>query len=338
MVGPNDVDDESTGQRDDWQGDPEPATALVLTSRSELGAADACAHRLTAADPAEENVLVVTYTQLVDDVLDRWRDVSGAMPAAFGLISFAESTRSAARSPSTPTSLPGSNVTLTAMNDPGDLQGLGTAITLYLDDWADDGRRTVVCVDSLTPMLRERGTEQVFQFLHVLTGYVKRADACTRPPRPNPTRRPDDKDARAAVRRRLWVRDGRRGRAVVGRGRRTRRRSQSAAALHPRVPLRSREPGRTARARRRRRRHRERRRGRRSHVVRVRPGVHGAGGLTPPAVTERRPRGVRHRRERGDPLAGGEAESTAQAVRRRVLRVTAATPRTTGRSAVRRRW
>ncbi|WP_423751129.1 DUF7504 family protein [Salinirarus marinus] len=178
MVGPNDVDDESTGQRDDWQGDPEPATALVLTSRSELGAADACAHRLTAADPAEENVLVVTYTQLVDDVLDRWRDVSGAMPAAFGLISFAESTRSAARSPSTPTSLPGSNVTLTAMNDPGDLQGLGTAITLYLDDWADDGRRTVVCVDSLTPMLRERGTEQVFQFLHVLTGYVKRADAC----------------------------------------------------------------------------------------------------------------------------------------------------------------
>ncbi|MFB6068834.1 MAG: hypothetical protein ABEJ90_02795 [Halobacterium sp.] len=178
MVGPNDDDDVSAERRDDWQDGPQPATVLVRTSRNELGASDVCAHRLTAADPAEQNVLVVTYTQLVDDVVDRWLDVAGAMPAEFGLVSFAESTRSTA-SPSspTPTSLPGNGVTLTTMTDPSDLQGLGTAITLYLDDWAGGDRPTVVCVDSLTSMLRERDTEEVFQFLHVLTGYVKRTGA-----------------------------------------------------------------------------------------------------------------------------------------------------------------
>jgi hypothetical protein len=177
MVGTNDdpYDDVSTPD-DDWQDDPQPATALVLTSRTALGASDACTHRLTATAPERENVLVITYSQALDDVVRRWRDVAGAMPAEFGLISFAEFTRSsAAQSPPTPTSLPGSDVTLTTMSDPSDLQGLGTAITLYLDDWAAGDRRTVVCVDSLTPMLRERGTEEVFQFLHVLTGYVKRA-------------------------------------------------------------------------------------------------------------------------------------------------------------------
>lgn len=178
MAGSSDAGDGPARGCEDRQDGSHPATALVLTPRSDLGATDACTDRLTAAEPAASNVLVVTYAQLLDDVVDRWRDVAGTMPAEFGLISFAESTRStAAPSPPTTTSLPGSGVTLTAMSDPGDLQGLGTAITLYLDDWADEDRRTVVCIDSLRPMLRDRDTEEVFQFLHVLTGYVKRAGA-----------------------------------------------------------------------------------------------------------------------------------------------------------------
>lgn len=180
MVGPNDTpdDDHSTPRSDDRRGDPQSATALVLTPHAELGASGACSHRLTAAPPERENVLVVTYSQSLDEIITRWRDVAREMPAEFGVISFAEFSRSsAAQSAPTPHSVPGGNVTLTTMSDAGDLQGLGTAITLYLDDWTIEERRTVVCIDSLTAMLRERGTEEVFQFLHVLTGYIKRAGA-----------------------------------------------------------------------------------------------------------------------------------------------------------------
>lgn len=62
----------------------------------------------------------------------------------------------------------------TTVADPGDLTGLGIRINECLDAWAE--RQCIVVFDSVTTMLQYADTKQVFQFLHVLTSRMKRAD------------------------------------------------------------------------------------------------------------------------------------------------------------------
>jgi hypothetical protein len=134
--------------------------------------------------PREANVLVVSPSRSVTDVVRDWRAAVGSLPAEFGLVSFSEFTRSAATTPpdsvggSPPRrSVSGGDITLTSMANPGNLQRLGTAVTLYLDDWADSDRETVVYVDALSPLLEATDAESVFQFLHLLTRCVEKSDA-----------------------------------------------------------------------------------------------------------------------------------------------------------------
>ncbi|MFB6108713.1 MAG: hypothetical protein ABEJ82_07715 [Haloplanus sp.] len=151
------------------------STTLVLHPGD--GTDERCVPSHLPSDPAETNLLVVSYTETVAEVIRQWQGVE-SQPPSFGLISFAEFDRSAAADASpSKRSLPGQNLTVTTMSDVSDLQGLGTAVTLYLDDWAENDRETVVCVDSLGPMLDGNGTQPTFQFLHVLTGCVRRAGA-----------------------------------------------------------------------------------------------------------------------------------------------------------------
>ncbi|WP_254829902.1 DUF7504 family protein [Haloglomus salinum] len=63
---------------------------------------------------------------------------------------------------------------MTTVADPGDLTGLGIRINECLDAWQE--RQCVVVFDSVTTMLQYADTKQVFQFLHVLTSRMKRAD------------------------------------------------------------------------------------------------------------------------------------------------------------------
>ncbi|MFB6205533.1 MAG: hypothetical protein ABEJ05_03260 [Haloglomus sp.] len=62
----------------------------------------------------------------------------------------------------------------TSVADPGDLTGLGIRINECVDAWAD--RPTVLSFDSVTTVLQYADTKQVFQFLHVLTSRLGRAD------------------------------------------------------------------------------------------------------------------------------------------------------------------
>lgn len=138
------------------------------------------ADRALDVRPREADVLVVSASRPVTDVVSDWRDATGDLPAGFGLVTFADMDRSvgsgdAANRPSR-RALPGANVTLTAMSDAGNLQRLGTAVTLYLDDWADSGRETLVYVDALAPFVAANGVEQTFQFLHLLMRSVEGAD------------------------------------------------------------------------------------------------------------------------------------------------------------------
>jgi hypothetical protein len=152
------------------------ATATLLLDRS-----DADERVVTGrldVPPEEMEALVVTVDRSVRDVVADWRADDGRLPAAFGLVTFAEFDRSAAAAegPSR-RSLPGSDITLTSMSDPGNLQRLGTAVTLYLDDWTDSDRKTLVYVDALAPLVDAGDLESTFQFLHLLVQSVEQLGA-----------------------------------------------------------------------------------------------------------------------------------------------------------------
>jgi hypothetical protein len=130
--------------------------------------------------PGSTNLLVVSATRSMRDVVEEWRRRAGVLPDPFGLITYAEFDRSAsadtAGQPSR-TPLPGGNMTVTSMSDPGDLRRLGTAVTLYLDDWVDTDRATLVYVDDLAPFVDANGAESTFQFLHLLVQTAAQLDA-----------------------------------------------------------------------------------------------------------------------------------------------------------------
>lgn len=129
--------------------------------------------------PESTNVLVVSASRTMREVVEEWRRRAGTLPAALGLITYAEFDRSAAASSETPSRkpLPGGDITVTSMSDPADLRRLGTAITLYLDDWVDTDRETVVYVDALDPFVDANGVETTFQFLHLLVQSVDQSAA-----------------------------------------------------------------------------------------------------------------------------------------------------------------
>ncbi|MFB6102138.1 MAG: hypothetical protein ABEJ73_06185 [Haloplanus sp.] len=154
----------------------QPVATLLLTD-----AATPLAPCLDVA-PDETDVLVVSASRSVRDVVSDWRASIGHLPVTFGLVTFAEFDRSATAAAETADrpsrqALPGSDITLTAMSDPGNLQRLGTAVTLYLDDWVDSDRETLVYVDALEPFIDANGLESVFQFLHLLVQSADQLDA-----------------------------------------------------------------------------------------------------------------------------------------------------------------
>jgi hypothetical protein len=157
--------------------------APVERSAATLLLADGDVSDATAAvTPDCPETLVVSVEGSVVDVVDDWRANRGTLPASFGLITFAEFGRSAATGDTTDDgpsrrSLPGQDITVTAMSEAENLPRLGTAITLYLDDWADTDRETLVYVDDLGPLAAENDLESTFQFLHLLVQTVTGIDA-----------------------------------------------------------------------------------------------------------------------------------------------------------------
>lgn len=61
------------------------------------------------------------------------------------------------------------------VTDPGDLTGIGIAVSEFLDDLPSSAD-PVVCVDSLTTLLQYSSPERTFRFLQVLFGRVLAAD------------------------------------------------------------------------------------------------------------------------------------------------------------------
>jgi hypothetical protein len=143
------------------------ANTLVLAPAFEAQADEACADMLGAAGPAETDALFMTLSGSPDVCLGRWRSgVSLTRPANIGIVSVDDSTRSAAATASVQT---GANGHVRTVSSPGDLTGLGIAVSEFLGDWHGDGNETVVCFDSITTLLQYADLQRAFRFLHVLT-------------------------------------------------------------------------------------------------------------------------------------------------------------------------
>lgn len=135
-----------------------------------------CIDQLTPNRPAETAVLAVTLTDSPDSWLRRYRQRSDALPSRIGLIVAGGHARSTSavggsdgwRLP------PTESISVTMVDDPGDLTAIGIKINEFLEQWdleantADDPRLKV-CFDSLTVLLQYADVERVFRFLHVLS-------------------------------------------------------------------------------------------------------------------------------------------------------------------------
>lgn len=156
---------------------PESANILLLTST--LGSADgkACIDLLTVTEPDRENVLSITFTQSADDRLSLWQSYVPDLPAHAGIITVDVLTRSASTNDAPPAQNIPTPIAVESVSDPGDLTGLGIAISEFLSNWEGAPNQTVVCFHSLTPLLQYADLQRVFRFLHVLTGRLESAGA-----------------------------------------------------------------------------------------------------------------------------------------------------------------
>lgn len=136
---------------------PDQPRVLVVASPQTVEQEGLCLDALSTGRP--QQVLGMTYERSPAEFVSDWRAHNGELPASMALICPADA-------PSEP--LPdGVHETRVAADD---LTGVGIAVSRYLDRWADTGRPTTACLDSLGHVLDQAPTERVFRFLHTVTG------------------------------------------------------------------------------------------------------------------------------------------------------------------------
>ena len=138
-------------------------TVLLLTESTVVAEREVCERQLSTDSVRDTSVLAVTYTEALDDVVEKVWESLGDLPADLGIISFDDMTRSTESSSGY--ERPEGPITLTTMSDPENLKGLGTAMRLYLDEWNQRPTNRILCFSSLTHTLRHVSLEDVVQFV-----------------------------------------------------------------------------------------------------------------------------------------------------------------------------
>ncbi|WP_321112712.1 DUF7504 family protein [Halorussus salinisoli] len=164
-------------ERTSLESDVERAACVLLLAPSLHSATDdACLDLLTFDDPAEGNVLWVTYARSPDACINDWLARAGKQPRNLRVVSVGETTRSAKTAAGNVTGPTQGDDVVVTLSNPGDLTGLGIKLSEILKEWGTDGNPTVACFDSLTALLQYGDLQTVYKFLHVLTGRFDAAD------------------------------------------------------------------------------------------------------------------------------------------------------------------
>lgn len=155
---------------------------LLLCPAFEPAGPSACLDLLTPGDPAETNILCVSFMRSREDLRTKWDQHVGTAPGDAAVVDVAADTRSAG-TVETPSGDPPADTTFAPrveeVTTPSDLTTLGVRITDCLSDWEAQAspRRSVACFESITTLLQYADRERTFKFLHVLTDHFASADA-----------------------------------------------------------------------------------------------------------------------------------------------------------------
>jgi len=141
---------------------------LVLAGALSDAKRDHCGELLAAAPPETLDVLRVTYSRDVDELVDEWLDAHGALPARTGIVRVGDG---ATLTGADPEAADLDGVAVTTAN-PNDVTGLGMRLNNYLGDH-DPDLQLVVCFDSLTQLLQFTDVESAFKFVHMFTGQLR---------------------------------------------------------------------------------------------------------------------------------------------------------------------
>ena len=123
--------------------------------------------------PDDTSLLLVTRSP--DETLQRWRQVHADPPADLNIVSISDQARSVATRDSatgTPT-----DDGIWTVSHPGDLTGIGIALTEILAEQTNSDLRLVVCFEALGAVLQYAPVKPAYRFLHQLTTQLGRADA-----------------------------------------------------------------------------------------------------------------------------------------------------------------
>lgn len=155
---------------------------LLLCPVFEPAVSNACMDLLTRADPADENVLCISFMRSLGDLRAEWDQHVESAPGDAAVVNVAADTRSAGTTETAPAeSTADTSFTprIEQVTTPSNLTTLGVRIIDCLSDWETQAntRQTVTCFESITTLLQYADRERTFKFLHVLTEHFSSADA-----------------------------------------------------------------------------------------------------------------------------------------------------------------
>lgn len=154
------------------------ATNVFLLAPSlDTGASKACMRLASAPKPSESNLMAVSFTRQLDDWLEDWDEfVDKPRPNRMVYLSVGNSMRNTVNDQGR-VEVDGGRITVETVQGAGNLTRIGVTISKYLSDWNEAGRSVGFCFESITPMLHYMEVQQVYRFLHQLTGQLRAMDA-----------------------------------------------------------------------------------------------------------------------------------------------------------------
>lgn len=150
------------------------SNVLVLSSTLDDAARRSYFETLLPERPADADVLAIDYRQTPAQWIEEWKRNVGDRPQSCTIVSLDETRGSAAALGPSASPTFGRD-TVTTVESPGDLTGLGITVSEYLSEHT--GSRTFVTFDSLTILLQYVDLQRAFRFLHVLSNRVRTAEA-----------------------------------------------------------------------------------------------------------------------------------------------------------------
>jgi len=135
---------------------------VLVLAPSLRGASGRTVRRDLLADRGDA-VLYLSLSRSPDDIVDAWHE-NGELPERLVVVTTdAEG------------GVDEDGVAVETVSSPQDLTGMGIAVTKALDGFGDTS--PTVCLDSLTILLQYVDARRAFRFLHVLSKYLRQADA-----------------------------------------------------------------------------------------------------------------------------------------------------------------